>query len=147
MQTLIHRWLLLIGAGHVLLGLGLTLPGALPLMEPYFQGLYASTGEALPSPAQQALIQTLAQLLGPTVASWGLFYCLLLTLYRRHGERWIKAGLYLGLLLWWGPDCWVSARAGLYSHLYLNTAVALAIGVPLALLRPLAPRAAPPVRG
>ena len=136
MQNLIYRWLLLVGIGHILLGLVLALFGALPPMEPYFQELYASTGEATPSLAQQALIKNLVQLFGPTVASWALFYCLLLALYRRHGEAWIKPGLYLGLLLWWGPDCWVSAQAGLYSHLYLNTAVALAIAIPLALLKP-----------
>lgn len=136
MQDLLYRWLLLVGLGHVLLGLGLALFGALPAMEPYFQELYASAGEAAPSPAQQALVKTLIQLFGPTVASWALFYCLLLALYRRQGEAWIKAGLLLGLLLWWGPDCWISARAGLYSHLYLNTAVALAIAIPLALLKP-----------
>lgn len=136
MQNLLYRWLLLVGIGHVLLGLVLALFGALPLMEPYFQALYASTGEAAPSLSQQALVKTLIQLFGPTVASWALFYCLLLALYRRHGDAWIKAGLLLGLLLWWGPDCWISARAGLYSHLYLNTAVALAIAIPLALLKP-----------
>lgn len=136
MQNLLYRWLLLVGAGHILLGLGLALLGALPPLEPYFASLHASTGEALPSLAQQQLVKTLIQLFGPTVASWALFYCLLLALYRRHGDAWIKAGLYLGLLLWWGPDCWISARTGLYSHLYLNTAVALAIAIPLALLKP-----------
>ena len=56
MQNLIYRWLLLVGFGHILLGLVLALFGALPPMEPYFQKLYASTGEATPSLAQQALI-------------------------------------------------------------------------------------------
>lgn len=136
LQRGLYLWLLLAGLAHVLLGAGLAVLGAPASLDGYFALLHASTGEAAPGPAQQALVRTLIQLFGPTVASWGLLFCLLLRQYRRHGDRLLKAGLLLALLLWWSADCWISLRAGLYAHLYLNSAVLLAIAVPLLLLRP-----------
>lgn len=138
MQNLIQRWLLLIGISHIVLGVGLLLFGGSPLLDPYLQSLYASTGETPPSAPQQELLRTMVRLFGPTVASWGLFYCALVQLYRHHGHRLIKPALYAGLLLWCLLDSGLSALAGLHQHLYLNIGVALAIGLPLALLRPLA---------
>ena len=136
MQNLIYRWLLLIGAGHVILGVALLLLGGTPLLDPYLQSLQASTGETAPSLAQQELLRTQVRLLGPTVASWGLFYCALLQLYRRHGHSSIKPALYGALLLWCLLDSGLSAAAGLLLNVYLNLAVALAIALPLAFLRP-----------
>lgn len=136
MQNLIHRWLLLIGIGHVVLGVAMLLFGGSALLDPYFQSLHASTGEALPSAAQQELLRTMVRLLGPTVASWGLLYCALLQLYWQHGHALIKPTLFAALAVWCVLDSSFSTLAGLHSHLYLNVATVIAIGVPLALLRP-----------
>ena len=137
MHKLIYGWLLLVGAGHVVAGVALPFLADRPLLDPYLHCLQASLGEAGDSSAAQPLLRTLLALFGPTVASWGLLYCTLLHLYRRHGLRLIKPALFAALLVWCLLDSGLSAYAGLYLNLYLNLAVALAIGVPLAFLRPL----------
>ncbi|WP_437880480.1 TIGR01777 family oxidoreductase [Pseudomonas sp. LRF_L74] len=108
----------------------------LPIADGYFQQLYASFGVETPEPAQDHLLRTMVGLFGPTVASWGLLLCVLVTLYVRHGHRIIKPALYGALLLWCVLDSGISAYFGLAMHVYLNSAAALSIAIPLLFLRP-----------
>ncbi|QFT21751.1 Epimerase family protein [Pseudomonas sp. THAF187a] len=136
MQGLLYRWLLLMGAGHVLLGIVLAFAAHLPLTQGYFDYLYAARGLPLPSPEQQVPLRTLVGLFGPTVASWGLLFCALLVIYRRHGLGLIKPVLIAALLLWSLLDSAFSIAFGFTLHAYLNGAAALAMGIPLLALRP-----------
>ena len=143
MQGLLYRWLLLMGAGHVLLGIVLAFAAHLPLTQGYFDYLYAARGLPLPSPEQQVPLRTLVGLFGPTVASWGLLFCALLVIYRRHGLGLIKPVLIAALLLWSLLDSAFSIAFGFTLHAYLNGAAALAMGIPLLALKP-ATRPRPP---
>lgn len=136
MQNLIYRWLLLIGMGHVVLGVALAFAAQGPLLEPYFQYLYASVAEQPPSVEFQQLLRTMVGLFGPTVASWGVLFSLLVHLYREHGHRLIKPVLFAALMLWCVLDSAISAYFGLLAHAYLNATAALSIAVPLLVLRP-----------
>lgn len=136
MQRLIYLWLQGVGAGHIVLGVALALGGQTTLLAPYFDTLLSQFGLARNDAAARSMAQTLIQLFGPTVASWGLLLCTLVYLYRRHGEVLIKLAIFAALLLWLPLDCLISARHGLYLQLYLNLAVALLIALPLALLKP-----------
>ena len=136
MQRLIYLWLLGVGAGHIALGVALALGGHAALLAPYFDTLLSQFGLAADNAPARHMAQSLIQLFGPTVASWGLLCCTLVYLYRRHGEGLIKLALFAALLLWLPLDCLISARNGLYLHVYLNLAVGLLIAVPLALLKP-----------
>ena len=77
MQTLLYRWLLLVGLSHVVLGVVLAFAVHLPLTQAYFDYLHASVSAAPPSAEYQALLRTMVGLFGPTVASWGLLFSLL----------------------------------------------------------------------
>lgn len=136
MQQLLYRWLLLVGAGHVTLGLLLALGAHASLLEPYFHYLLSSVATAPPPAAFQTLLKSMVQLFGPTVASWGVLFTLLILLYRKHGYPWIKYGLYASLLVWCLPDSLISAQHGLYAHAYLNSVTALLIAGPLFFLVP-----------
>lgn len=136
MQTLIYRWLLAMGIGHVVLGMGLLLVGGSTLLDPYLHSLYPAAAEAPTSVTQQELTRTLVRLFGPTVASWGLLYCVLLQLYRRHAHRQIKPALFGALLLWCLLDSGLAVFKGMHLNLAMNLGVALAIGLPLVFLRP-----------
>ena len=136
MQRLIYLWLQGVAAGHIVLGVALALGGQTALLAPYFDTLLSQFGLAADDAAARNMAQSLIQLFGPTVASWGLLFCTLLQLYRRHGETVIKLAIFAALLLWLPLDCLISARHGLYLQVYLNLAVGLLIALPLAFLQP-----------
>lgn len=138
MQNLLYRWLLLVGLGHVVLGVVLAFTAQLPLADTYFQQLYASFAVEPMSTPYHNLLTTMVRLFGPTVASWGLLFTLLVHLYRQHGHALIKPVLFAALLVWCVLDSGISAYYGLSLHVYLNSAAALSIALPLLLLRPLA---------
>lgn len=136
MQNLLYRWLLLVGLAHVVLGVILAFAAHLPIAQPYFDYLHASVSNQPPPVQYQQLLRTLFSLFGPTIASWGLLFCALVALYRRHGHRPIKPLLLAALLLWCVLDSAISLHFGLALHAYLNAAAALSIALPLLLLRP-----------
>ncbi|MDD0844206.1 hypothetical protein [Pseudomonas sp. Gutcm_11s] len=137
MQNLLYRWLLLVGLGHVVLGVVLAFAAHLPITDAYFDYLYASVSSLPPSAELQGLLRTMVGLFGPTVASWGLLFCALVMLYRQHGHRLIKQALFAALLVWCVLDSAISSHFGLMLHFYLNTLAALSIALPLLALRPL----------
>jgi hypothetical protein len=136
MQTYLYRWLLLVGVGHVALGLLLAFTAHAGFLQPYFDYLLASVSTQRPAPEFQTLLKSMVQLFGPTVASWGALFTLLIVLYRQHGHSWIKYGLYVALLIWCVVDSLISARHGLLIHVYLNVSTALLIALPLFFLAP-----------
>ena len=97
MQNLLYRWLLAVGFGHVVLGVVLAFAVHLPITQPYFDYLHASVAALPPSVEFQGLLRTLVGLFGPTVASWGVLFCVLVMLYRRHGHRQIKPAIFFAL--------------------------------------------------
>ncbi|MDG9922711.1 MULTISPECIES: TIGR01777 family oxidoreductase [unclassified Pseudomonas] len=136
MQNLLYRWLLLVGLGHVALGIALAFAAHLPVTQPYFDYLYASVATAPPPAEFQTLLRTMVGLFGPTVASWGLLFSLLVFLYREHGHRQIKPAIFAALLVWCLLDSAISLYFGLLWHAYLNTAAVLSIAIPLVFLQP-----------
>lgn len=136
MQNLLYRWLMLVGLSHVVLGMVLAFAVHLPITQPYFDYLHASVAALPPSVEFQGLLRTLVGLFGPTVASWGVLFCVLVMLYRRHGHRLIKPAIFFALLIWCALDSALSSHFGLLLHAYLNAAAALSIALPLAFLRP-----------
>lgn len=136
MQKYLYLWLQAIGAGHIVLGVGLALGAQTALLTPYFDSILSQFALAADDAAARRMAQSLIQLFGPTVASWGLLFSTLLYLYRQHGDRLIKLAIFAALLLWLPLDCYISARHGLYPQVYLNLAVGLLIALPLAFLQP-----------
>lgn len=136
MQNLIYRWMLLIGLSHVVLGVALAFAAQSWVLEPYFQYLYASVSSTPPSAEFQHLLRIMVGLFGPTVASWGVLFSLLVHLYCQHGHGLIKPVLFAALLVWCLLDSAISAYFGLLAHAYLNAAAVLSIAVPLLFLRP-----------
>nr|WP_298142204.1 hypothetical protein [uncultured Pseudomonas sp.] len=136
MQRLLYRWLVLVGVGHVALGLLLAFTAHAGFLQPYFDYLLASVSTERPTAEFQTLLKSMVQLFGPTVASWGLLFTLLIVLYRQHGHASIKYALYAALLIWCVLDSLISASHGMLIHVYLNVSTALAIALPLFFLAP-----------
>lgn len=148
MQGVLYRWLLLMGGAHVALGAVLAFAAHLPLTQGYFDYLYAARALIPPAPEQQVPLRTLVGLFGlfgPTVASWGLLFCALVVIYRRHGLRLVKPVLIAALLLWSLLDSAFSIAFGFTLHAYLNAAAALSMAIPLLALQPACPRREAPL--
>ncbi|HWV08832.1 MAG TPA: hypothetical protein VN156_04770 [Pseudomonas sp.] len=137
MNRWLYRWLLAVGIGHIVLGVVLAFAAHFSITDDYFRQLYASTGSAdLPPAGYDGLLRTMVGLFGPTVASWGVLLCVLVSLYYRHGHAVIKPALFVALLVWCVLDSSISLYFGLTMHAYLNSAAALSIAIPLLLLKP-----------
>ncbi|GAA3930000.1 hypothetical protein [Litoribacillus peritrichatus] len=135
MQALLFNWLMLVGISHTILGIVVVLVAHSEWVSPYFQHLFHAFA-LTPTPASESLIRSLVQLFGPTVASWGLLFCLAVYQYRTFGTPAIKQLMIAALLIWFVIDCGLSLMKGIYGHLIINTLAAIAILPPLLLLKP-----------
>lgn len=77
----------------------------------------------------------LTGLMGPTIASWGLLFLLLLDYAFAHPDRRIWWGLVLAGLLWAPYDSFLSWQHGIYLNVLMNTLSLFALLVPLSLVR------------
>tara|TARA_R110000764_G_scaffold121256_1_gene208967 strand:+ start:592 stop:1029 length:438 start_codon:yes stop_codon:yes gene_type:complete len=135
MQKILYYWLMLVGLGHFVLGLVFILVAKTGLMTPYVAGLYAAFDVGFDTEVDQ-LTRSMLQLFGPTVASWGLLFCMAVYHYVVSGTAVFKLALMTAVLVWFCLDSGVSAVNGMYSHLWINTPVAILILLPLWLLQP-----------
>ncbi|OUS24765.1 hypothetical protein A9Q99_23510 [Gammaproteobacteria bacterium 45_16_T64] len=140
MQRYLYSWLLLVGVGHVLLGLAFILVAKTSLIDPYLSYLYVvfsiPSDTSLASNANESLLRTILQLFGPTIASWGALFCIAVSSYMRLGDQRIKMGIILALLIWFMIDCSLSVLNGINAHLVINILACISILPPLVMLKP-----------
>lgn len=85
--------------------------------------------------ASQAQASFLTGLMGPTIASWGLLFLLLLEYAFARPDPHIWRGMVLAGLLWAPYDSFLSWQQGIYLNVLMNTLSLLALLVPLWLVR------------
>lgn len=125
----VKRWLQLVAAGHIVLGLLLPVVVQLQLFQPYFD-LMAHTF-AVNGADSASLMHFLISIFGPTVASWGVLFWALVT---QSFQLRSKSGWWLMMAataVWAIYDSIYSSLYGLWLHAVLNGAVLLAIVLPL----------------
>ncbi|BFM12158.1 hypothetical protein R50072_23110 [Simiduia litorea] len=133
MQKNIYRWLIGLGLLHAMGGVLLVFILDTPLAEPYLDYL-----------AQQLAVQdghhagtpVLLALFGPTVASWGILFCLAVDYYYTSGKAMVKWLSFAAIFVWLLLDSTISGFYGLYWHWYINGFMATALCLPLLLLQP-----------
>lgn len=130
MQQYIYGWLLACGLGHVVLGLGFIGFMASPWSDAYLNHWVRTLGLS----ETHGLVPAL-QFLGPTVASWGLLFCLATYAYRLTGARGVRLGMVAAIVLWLAADTSLSAWYGLDLHYGINAGAGLALLLPLLLWR------------
>ena len=135
MQKYLYYWLLLVGVGHIILGMVFIVIAKTSLITPYINSLYQVFDVSFNS-ANDQLLRTVLQLLGPTVVSWAALFCLAIHYYVKHGTTAIKQLIIIALLLWFAFDTGISMLNGINSHIVINSFVMLMILPPLLLLKP-----------
>lgn len=118
------------------IGIGLALPilvysGA---TDTYIAYLNATETTALPSAVRFAE-KSLIALFGPTIASWGMLFLLIIKHDLISTSRTAFLWMTVSCLGWAAYDSVISASAGYYLHVLLNTVVLGALIIPLFMLR------------
>ena len=132
-QRAIYCWLLGVGLAHALGGVVLIALVDMTFMQGYLQYL-ATALNALPSDHITAAV--MLKLFGPTVASWGLLFCLAVDYFYRTGKRVTKWITVCAILLWLLLDSGISASYGLYWHWIINALAGVSLLLPLLFLTP-----------
>ena len=133
MQRLFYFWLLGLGVAHAVGGVLLIFLVDTALLKPYLDYLaYTVSGQGIHQPG----VKVLLSLFGPTVASWGILFCLAVDYYYTSGKAQIKWLSFAAIFVWLLLDSTISGIHGLYWHWFINGFVAIALGLQLLLLQP-----------
>ncbi len=124
----VERLLKLVGPIHVAGGLLLSATGFLPpamvLLESYF-----------PKSDQFTFSPFFVSVFGPTVASWGLLFSILINQYFAAPNENLWRGLVLSLLVWAPVDSVLCIYYGFYAGALVNAVVFFFVGTLLLLAR------------
>lgn len=136
----LYRFLLLVGVLHVLAGLGFALGWPMPILAGYRTFLLQHF-QLADLPQATRFANSVGQLFGATVASWGMLFIVTLKVYRETHLEMAKYGALGAVLLWFCLDSAISAYYGLWLHLLINVPVVALCGACLFLWqeRPEAP--------
>ncbi len=118
----VERLLKLVGPIHVVGGLLLAatgfLPSAMDMLEKYF-----------PTADQFAFSPFLVSVFGPTIASWGLLFGMLINQYFAVPDEKLWLGLMLSLLVWAPVDSALCIYYGFYAGAIVNAIVFFGVGI------------------
>lgn len=146
-QQILYNWLIVVGLFHCVLGIVFIFISKTSLMDAYFFHLYEifdlnylssvnSSGVFEDNAVKiDQLVRSAFQFLGPTIASWGLLFSLVIYNYRKQGTYKEKAAIIISISVWYLFDTGLSLNQNIYSHVYLNTAVFILLVVPCLLLK------------
>jgi hypothetical protein len=125
----VKRWLQLIAIAHIVLGLLLPVLVQFEIVQPYFH--FVAQTFAVSAHENMALMRFLIGVFGPTVASWGVLFWAVVTqsfMLRSKSGWWL---MIAASVVWALYDSIFSTLYGLWIHVILNSAVFVAIVVPL----------------
>ncbi|MCD5997279.1 cell division protein [Pseudomonas sp. CDFA 602] len=132
--TLRHRlvvWLYAIALAHLLGSIVFTWAGFSGWLDDYLLIIERAFGtQAAPAAARAQQVWWMA-LFGATLQSYSLFMLALVHLGSRLKSTIAWGSLIAGLLLWAPQDILISVRAGVWSHVWLDAAVLIALLPPL----------------
>lgn len=130
-RTLLVRWIYLVVAMHLLVGVLLPLCAGAALTDGYRRSIeHCFFGGAAP-PAARALQTWWLSLLGPTVQAAAIWMAGLAIIgdQQRNAYAWLM--LLLGLVVWAPQDMWLSAHAGCWINVWIDVAAVSVMMPPL----------------
>lgn len=130
-RRLLVRWIYLMVAVHLVVGVVLPLCANMAITDPYRRGIedFFFGGEA--PPAGRALHVWWISLLGPTVQAAAIWMAGLVVIgdKQRNAYAWLM--LIVGLIVWAPQDMLISARAHCWVNLWIDAAVIAVMLPPL----------------
>jgi hypothetical protein len=126
-------FLQLISIAHIIAGLLLPFLVNTPLFDIYNTLVYQALGFDTASTNPE--INFLIGLFGPTIASWGVLFLYIVTFAFRNLDQKGWWAIFLGCLAWAPYDSLLSIQKGIYVNALINLVSALAILVPLFIIR------------
>lgn len=125
---IIERLLKLVGPIHVIGGLILTATGFLPSVQDFLETLFAVSDRLAWSPFFVAVF-------GPTVASWGLLFGVIVNLFYEQPSEKLWRALILALVIWAPLDSALCIYYGFFSGAIINAIVFIGVGALLLVAR------------
>ncbi len=114
--------LYLAAAVHMLVALGLLFFADSPLLQSYHDTILPHFFAGEISAQGQALQTWWMQLFAATLECLSIWMASLIWLGARYRQRYVWLLLMLGLLVWAPQDIWLSLRAEVYSHAWIDLA-------------------------
>jgi hypothetical protein len=111
----------LVGPVHLVGGLLLALSGFLPSAEPFLEKFFPASGNLSSSPF-------IVSIFGPTVASWGLLFGILVSQFLARPDETLWRGLALSLIVWAPLDSALCLYYGFYAGVAVNATVFVIVG-------------------
>ena len=132
--TIIAKYsLYIIALGHVVIGISIPLLVATGGFDAYVHSLNSAI--AVPSQDAVNVQKALIALFGPTIASWGILFFLVLKLGIENSSRALFALLLASILCWAIYDSMLSLYFEFYPNLYINFLASILIFIPLLVLK------------
>lgn len=125
------RWLYAAAVAHLLGGVLLSWWGDSALFSEYHQTIeQAFWGTDIPAAAHALQVWWFA-LFGATVQSYALYMAALIYIGARYTLSIAWAWLIAGIVLWAPQDIYISLRAGIWSHVWVDSVAVIALLLPL----------------
>lgn len=132
--VLADRWLLVVAVASTLMGVAMTVAPESPLMRPYTDRVARAFWHQAPvPPAARAHASWLLQILGSTIAGWGVLLTLVVAGPFRRREAWAWWAVLGSVSAWIALDVAVSVMAGVMVEAAMAAGFSFLVGVPLAL--------------
>ena len=129
----IRMFLQLVGAAHIAGGLLLPFLVNTSLFAAYNSGLYQALG--FEATGQNAAVNFLLGLFGPTIASWGILFLYVVTIAFKNPDKMGWWAIFLCCLAWAPYDSLLSIQRGIYINALINLVSSLTILIPLFIAR------------
>jgi hypothetical protein len=131
-----QKWLLIVGAIIAVFGVMLALFGGTALFSIMNQQVSPVFWGAIDTPANaKDFQQWIYGVLGATMAGWGIFTIFIAHYPFKRKEQWAWTCLASGVLVWFVIDTTISLNFKVYFNAAFNTALLIAVMLPLAFSR------------
>jgi hypothetical protein len=130
-RTWLVRWIYVVVAAHLVVGVLLPLYAGAAIAEPYRRGIENFFFSAEAPPAAKALQVWWLSLFGPTVQAAAIWMAGLAVMGDKQENAFAWAMLIVGLLVWAPQDMLISARAHCWANLWIDALALVAMLPPL----------------
>jgi hypothetical protein len=133
MFELFRIWLVVAGVGISLAGAAISLLGGTRVFAPINRLFDPAFWPGAPDEATRRYQAWIYGVLGGTMAGWGVTVTVLVSQAYASREGWVWWAVAAGTALWYVLDTTQSVRYRVYANAVINTALLVALAIPLAL--------------
>jgi hypothetical protein len=124
-------WLIVVAVGMAIYGIATALFAGAPLFAGMNSAIDPAFWKTSPDDATRQFQAWIYAVMGAVMAGWGLTVTILVWQAFSSRQAWVWWSIAAGVGLWFVLDTGQSLRHGVYANAVINTAILLALGIPL----------------